>query len=123
MKNIKVYGFGLLLMACILSACGNVQPFQDQQGTAPGIHVEITKDNCPSIEAQADMRILWTNNDTVDLILMIVQKDEQGVITESGGTDLFQPGTTFSISSLAPGEYTYYCSQDHSAFGTITITP
>ena len=123
MKNIKVYGFGLFLMAFVLSACGDVQPFQVQQETAPGINVEITKENCPSIEAQADMRISWTNNDTVDLILVIEHKDEQGVITEFGGTGLFQPGTTFSISSLAPGEYTYYCSQDHSAFGTITITP
>ena len=89
---------------------------------APAISVELTKGSCPSIEAQDDMQISWTNNDTIDHVLWLEYKDEQGVIIESGGTDLLQPGATFSIASLTPGEYTYYCSQDRTMFGTILIT-
>jgi plastocyanin len=122
MKNIIGSGLWLFLLAFILTACTGQTP-STPQVNAPAISVEITKDNCPSIEAQADIQILWTNTDTVDLVLLIEHKDENGTITETGGTDLFQPGTTFSISSLSPGEYTYFCSQDHSAFGMITIIP
>ena len=121
MINIKRSGLWLLLLAFSLTACGGGIP-ATSEASAPGIGVEITKDSCPSIEAQADMQISWTNNDNVDRILLIERKDEQGVVVETGGTDLLQPGTTFSISSLAPGEYTYFCTKDHSAFGTITIT-
>jgi hypothetical protein len=52
------------------------------------------------------MQIAWTNQDKVDRILMIERKDEQGAIIDSGGTDLLQPGTTFSINLTAPGQYT-----------------
>jgi plastocyanin len=122
MKNIKGYGLWLFLLAFFLTACASGQTPESPQVTAPAIGVEITKDGCPSIEAQTDVQIVWTNNDNVDHTLLIEQKDEQGVVMESGGTDVFQPGDIFTIVSLAPGEYTYYCSKDRTSFGSILIT-
>jgi len=121
MKNITGSGSWLFLLIFILTSCGG-QTTLVPEVTRPAIGVEITNDNCPSIEAQADIQILWTNNDTVDHTLWIEHKNEQGVVTEAGGTDLLQPGTTFSITSLMPGKYTYYCSKDRTEFGTILIT-
>ena len=91
--------------------------------TPPAIGVEITKEECPSIEVQAGMQIAWTNTDDVDRVLLIERKDASGAIVEQGGTDLLQPGTTFSTTLTMPGQYTYYCSKDHTAFGTITVLP
>jgi hypothetical protein len=91
--------------------------------TPPAISVEITGDDCPSVEVQAGMQIAWTNRSDTDRILLLERKDENGVISESGGTDLLQPGTTFSITLVEPGQYTYYCSKDRTAFGTITVLP
>jgi len=121
MKNIKGSGLWLFLLVIVLTACASQTPVPSQVN-APAISVDVTKDNCPSIEAQSSMQISWTNNDTVDLVLWIEHKDENGEITEAGGTDLLQPGTMFSISNLSPGEYTYYCSKDRTVFGTITIS-
>jgi plastocyanin len=91
--------------------------------TPPAISVQITKDYCPSLEVQAGMQIAWTNADDTDRILLIERKDEQGALIELGGTDLLQPGTTFAITLMDPGQYIYYCSKDHTAFGTITVSP
>lgn len=121
MNENKGSGLWVFLLAVILTACGG-QTSLSPQITVPAIGVEITKDSCPSIEARSDMQILWTNTDNVDHALLIEHKDEQGVVMESGGTDVIQPGDTFSIVSLAPGEYTYYCSSDHTSFGSILIT-
>ncbi len=41
--------------------------------------------------------------------------DEQGVVTDSGGT--------FSILLTETGQYTNYCSLDRKQFGTINILP
>ncbi len=121
MKNINGSGLCVFLLAVILTACGGQTP-SSPQITAPAIGVDITRDGCPSIEARADMQIIWTNKDNAEHTLLIEHKDEQGVVMESGGTDVIQPGDTFSIVSLAPGEYTYYCSNDRTSFGSILIT-
>jgi len=46
------------------------------------------------------MQISWTNNDYIDHVLWIKHKNEQGVVTETGGTDLLKAGTTFSMFQL-----------------------
>ena len=69
------------------------------------------------------MQIAWTNRDNVDRILWIERKNESGNIMDAGGTDLLQPEVTFTITLTDPGVYTYYCSKDRHAFGTITVTP
>jgi plastocyanin len=109
-------------MAFVLTSCGVRSTPPAALVTPPAIGVQITSDNCPSIEARPDMQISWTNVGNVDLVLSIEHQDEQGVVMESGGTDLLQPGASFSINLTSPGEYTFYCSKDRTAFGTILIT-
>ena len=111
----------LLLTILILTSCG-CQTTLSPHEVAPAISVEIMKGSCPSIEAQDDMKVSWTNNDTVDHVLWLEYKDEQGIIIQAGGTDLLQPEATSSTALFTPSEYTYYCSQDRTMFGTILIT-
>jgi plastocyanin len=113
----------LLFLVSTLTACGSASTPAELIITAPAIGVQITKDDCPSIEIQVGTQIAWTNLDIVDRVLMIERKDEQGIVVDSGGTDLLQPGTSFSITLTDPGQYTYYCSKDRTAFGTITVLP
>ena len=113
----------LFFLASTVTACGGMSKPTEPPVTPPAISVQITKEYCPSIEVQADMQIVWTNLDDVDRMLWIERKDGQGIIVDAGGTDLLQPGTTFSITLTDPGEYTYYCSRDRKSFGTITVTP
>jgi hypothetical protein len=42
------------------------------------------------------MQIMWVNMDSVDHTLIIEHTNEQGVVVDVGGTDLFQPGNFFS---------------------------
>jgi hypothetical protein len=91
--------------------------------TPPAISLEITGDSCPSIEVQSGMQIAWTNRDDIDRALWLERKDESGVLIDAGGTELLQPGATFSVALTEPGQYTYYCSKDRIAFGTITVLP
>jgi plastocyanin len=123
MKNRLHFFVAILILTLALTACGAQQVPASPVLTPPAISVQITKDDCPSLDVQMGMQIAWTNADSVDHMVLIEQKDEQGNVTDSGGTDLLQPGTTFSITLLNPGEYTYYCSKDRKAFGTITVFP
>jgi plastocyanin len=117
------YGFLLtILFAFILSACGALLPPEAWMLTPPAISVQITDGYCPSVEAQSGMTITWTNLDDEDRLLIIVRADAQGVIMDSGGTDLLQPGATFSIVLTEAGDYTYYCSLDRTGFGTIRVS-
>ena len=112
----------VVLFTLALSACGSgITQAEPQNLTLPAITVQVTKDNCPSIEVQAGMQVAWINVDSVDHILMIEHKDEQGVVTDSFGTTLLQPETTFSTSLKEPGQYTYYCSEDKKQWGTINV--
>jgi plastocyanin len=115
--------FVLLFLVSTLPACGEASTLPEPIVTSPAISVQITKDNCPSIEIQIGTQIAWTNLDNVDRMLMIERKNEQGVLVDSGGTDLLQPDSSFSVILTVPGQYTYYCSEDRTAFGTITVLP
>lgn len=115
--------FVLFLLVLIMVACSSGQTSDAPAVTSPAISVQITKHNCPSIEVQVGMQIAWTNEDTVDHILILERTDENGALIDSGGTDLLQPGSMFSITLTEPGQYTYYCSEDRTAFGTITVSP
>lgn len=106
-----------------ITACGGASSPMEPPVTPPAISVQITKEYCPSIEVQVGVQIAWTNQDDVDRMIWIEHKDEQGVLVDAGGTDLLQPGTTFSITLMDPGQYTYYCSKDRATFGMITVTP
>jgi plastocyanin len=111
------------LVALFIAACGSTKSVAEPVLTAPAISVQITEDYCPSVEIKAGAQIAWTNADFADRALWLERRDEQGVLIDSGGTDLLQPGTTFTIILTIPGQYTYYCSIDHTASGTITVSP
>jgi plastocyanin len=83
--------------------------------------VQITSDYCPSVEIRPGMQIMWTNMDDMEHALIIERTNEQGVVVDGGGTDLLQPGDSFSTSLSETGQYTYYCSKDRTSFGTITV--
>lgn len=112
-----------LFMVLFMTGCGNTRQIEGPVVTPPAISVQIMKDDCPSLEVQAGMQIAWTNADDEDRVLLLERKDEQGVLIDSGGMDLFQPGTTFTITLDEPGQYIYYCSKDRSVFGMITVLP
>ncbi len=112
-----------MFSSLIMTACGSTNSPVEPMVTPPAISVQITKEYCPSIEVQAGMQIAWTNTDDADHVLWLERKDEQGILVDAGGIDLFQPGTTFSITLTEPGQYTYYCSKDRTAFGTIVVFP
>jgi len=121
-RNFSSFLF-VILFLMILVACDSRQLQPAPVLTPPAISLEITGNSCPSIEAQAGMEIAWTNRDTIDRMVWLERKDERGVILDAGGTDLLQPGTTFSIVLTDPGRYIYFCSKDRSAFGTIVVLP
>lgn len=112
-----------LFLVLFMTACGSTRPPSEPVVTPPAISVQITKDYCPSLEIQTGMQIAWTNADNADRVLWLERKDEQGILIDSGGTDLLQPGTSFTTTLMDPGQYTYYCSKDRTAFGTITVLP
>lgn len=117
-------GFGLFLFfALLVSACATTNPIAEPVATPPAISVQITKDFCPSLEIRAGMQIAWTNADNADRTLWIERKDENDILIDSGGIDLLQPGTIYSVTLMDPGQYIYYCSKDHTSFGTITVSP
>lgn len=121
MKNRSSFIF--LFLVLFMTACGSTRPLSEPVVTPPAISVQITKDYCPSLEIQTGMQIAWTNADNANRVLWLERKDEQGTLIDSGGTDLLQPGTTFTITLVDPGQYIYYCSKDRTAFGAITVSP
>ena len=122
-KNFFSPLFVTVFMAGTIVAWYGRQPAQAPLVTPPAISVEISGDECPSIEVQAGTQVVWTNRDDVDHILLLECVDENGDLIDSGGTDLLQPGSTFSITLTEPGQYTYYCSEDRALSGTITVSP
>ena len=115
--------FVTLFLAGILIACSSRGTQPAPVLTPPAISLEIKGNECPSLEVQAGMQITWTNSDTVDHVLVLERQGENGASIASGGTDLLQPGDTFSITLIDPGQYTYYCAEDQTVFGTITVLP
>ena len=59
-----------LLLMSTLTACGGAPTPAEPIVTPPAISVQITKDDCPSIEVQTGMQIAWTNLDDIDRVLM-----------------------------------------------------
>ena len=113
----------LFLIVVFMSACGNLRSTQDTIVNLPTISVQITKDICPSIEIQSGMQVEWINIGNEDRALLLEREDENGTLIDFGGTDLLQPGSSFSITLIESGEYIYYCSIDHTSYGSITVSP
>lgn len=121
----KAFPFVLVVafFVTIMIACIPAETLEAPPITPPAIGMEISGDFCPSTRVQAGAQITWTNKDDVDRILILKRTDENGALVDAGGTDLLQPGSTFSITLTEPGQYTYYCSKDGTVSGQITVLP
>jgi plastocyanin len=104
----------------MLSACGGIKETPPAYVlTPPAIRVTITRENCPSIEAQVGTSAEWINGDMVSLPLRIERHDESG-ITDIGQSEI-GPGDQFSMYFYEAGEYRFFCSENQDVFGTITV--
>jgi plastocyanin len=113
-KGTFLYFLFILLVATF--TCGQTLTVASK-AAGPTVSVPITGDYCPSLEVQAGMQIAWTNLGDEERVLIVERQSEQF----SKGTSFFDVADTYLISLNEPGQYTYYCSQDRSAFGTITV--
>lgn len=121
----KAFPFVILVafFVTIMIACIPAETLEAPPVTPPAIAMEISGDVCPSTRVQEGTQITWTNRDDIDRILILKRTDKDGALVDVGGTDLLQAGTTFSITLIEPGEYTYYCSKDRTITGHITVLP
>jgi plastocyanin len=113
-KGTFLYFLFILLVAIV--TCGQTLTVASK-AAGPSVSVQITSDYCPSLEVQAGMQIAWTNLGDEERILIVERLGDHF----SKGTSLFEVADTYLISLNEPGQYTYYCSKDRTAFGTITV--
>jgi len=107
----------VLALMAMITAC---QPTPTQTDLlAPGISVSITSELCPNIEVQVGQQVSWTNRDTHEHTVR--EKPDEGVPQFDSGT--LQPGDTYRIIFMEPGNFTYECSRDASIIGTIVVIP
>jgi len=117
----QYFKYLIMISLLILTACGGRKDATpDYLLTPPAISVTITRDNCPSIEAQAGTYAQWTNGDTIRLPLQIEQYDEAGTVTDIGRSEI-GPGDQFSLYFYEAGEYRFFCSENRDIYGTITV--
>jgi len=110
-----------MLLVLLLPACGGKKAISPAYLlTPPAISVTITRENCPSIQAQVGTEAEWINGDTVSLPIQFEQRDAAGVVTDIGSSEI-GPGDRFSILFHDTGEYRFYCSADKDVYGTITV--
>lgn len=105
-----------------LSACGaKNDPRQNVVPNPPAMSVTITRENCPSMEAQIGMTVVWTNGDTVKLPIALVQIDDAGNVIDAGKSEV-GPGDMFSTKFDNTGTYRFYCSgENKDVYGTINV--
>jgi len=111
----------MLITLLMLPACGGQKDATPEYLlTPPAISVTVTRENCPSIEAQVGTYAQWTNGDTVRLPLQIEQYDAFGAVTDIGRSEI-GPGDQFSLYFYETGEYRFFCSENKDVYGTITV--
>lgn len=111
----------LLLAVILLAACGGVAGTpQVIVPTAPAISVDITSDSCPSVEITPGTQIIWTNKDNVEHIVRVKRADSDDILVDLGTLGAGESGAYTFVES---GAYLYWCSQDQSTPGTITVKP
>lgn len=116
----KYFVYLLPLFALIISACGSKgDEVPEVLLTPPAISVNITRENCPSMELEAGMWVAWTNVDTVSLPIKIEFPDENGKVIDTG-MSVIDPGSTFSTNFPDVGSFRVYCT-DADTYSTVTV--
>ncbi len=117
----KYFACLLPLIALVISACGaKGDEVPDILLTPPAITVNVSRENCPSIEAEVGMWVAWNNIDTVSLPMKIEKLDKDGNVTGTGRSDV-QPESTFAMDFTEAGNYRVYCTENADTYATITV--
>lgn len=101
----------------LLTACRSTPTLASP--STPGISVGILGDECPSVEVKVGGQVTWTNQDARAHIVRHIP-DEGNSQFDSG---ILNMGDSFSFTFVQPGDYTYQCSIEYEATGTVTVQP
>jgi plastocyanin len=108
--------FLLIMISLTFAGCRSKEKTQQNiPDHAPAMSVNISRENCPSMEASVGMWLEWMNVDTVALFVQL-RKDDK-VIGESE----LNPKDQFSFHMESPGMFQFYCSRDKDTYATITV--
>jgi len=80
----------------------------------------ITRENCPSMEVQVGMQVVWMNGDTVPLAIRLEKYDDGGNVTDIGQSEI-NAGDYFYTQFHDVGTYRFYCSDNKDVYGMITV--
>jgi len=115
-KQICRFVFTFLIVAGFV-ACGRPMPEESHLPGAPGIGVEITATNCPSLAIAVGTQVVWANRDQQEHALKSVLPG--GDFLFDSGT--LQPGDTFTFRFQQQGTYAYRCASDQAPVATIAV--
>ena len=118
----KKYSKYLMILILMLSACGqtNNDVPQEMFLTPPAMSVTLTSENCPSMEVQVGMQVMWVNGDTVTIPITLEELDDQGNVITTGKSEI-SAENQFSVRFEHAGTYHLYCSENRDVHATITV--
>lgn len=109
-----------LIFVIVLSACGKKEIQPDVFLTPPSISVDMSRENCPSIEAEVGMTVAWKNVDTVSQPIKVERLNADGSVADTGRSTI-DPGTIFALQFYEAGIYHVYCTENANTYATITV--
>jgi len=84
------YSKYLMILVVMLSACGqtnnDVPP--EMFLTPPAMSVTVTRKNCPSMEVQVGMQVMWVSGDTATIPITLEELDDHGNVITTGKSEI-----------------------------------
>lgn len=105
------------IIAVLLIGCQSQQTLPEDP--VPGINVEISSDQCPTIEVRSGEQVTWTNTDKQAHILRHTPDDGNPQFVAGD----IQPGDSFSFLFIETGTYPYECSEGTGNRGVVVVSP
>ena len=116
------YSKYLMILVVMLSACGqtnnDVPP--EMFLTPPAMSVTVTRKNCPSMEVQVGMQVMWVSGDTATIPITLEELDDHGNVITTGKSEI-NAENQFSVRFEHAGTYHMYCSENRDVYATITV--
>jgi plastocyanin len=116
----KILCFITILLILMLPACSAMGEQAEPDTIVPAIRVLITDINCPSLEVQAGIPVVWTNRGGQVYVVQSAPVADGSRLFDSGELKV---GDSFSFTFPEPGSYSYQCSPDGKSAGIITVMP
>ena len=118
----KYSKFLMMILMLMLSACGQTNKDMPPEMflTPPAMSVTVTRVNCPSMEVQVGMQVLWVNGDTVTIPITLEELDNQGNVITTGKSEI-NSDNRFSMRFEHAGIYHLYCSENRDVYAIITV--